>query len=109
MGSAKGFCELLLGLKHLWCLFIYHRVIECGMVCNTRVSCSIFRMDGQTCIFGQTVWSPEVSTSGLDVYVEQNRKNKLYNKLKFSIRFKLTVQTLHYRLLEVCASVASQK
>ena len=50
----------------------------CGIMCNTRVDCNIFRMEDQTCIFGQTSWSPEVSSSGLDVYIERNRKSKLY-------------------------------
>ena len=58
--------------------FFEPRVIECGMVCNTREGCNIFKMEGQTCTFGQTFWSPQVVTSGLEVYVEHNRKNKTY-------------------------------
>ena len=48
------------------------------MVCNTREDRNIFKKEGQTCTFGQTFWSPQVVTSGLEVYVEHNRKNKTY-------------------------------
>ena len=51
--------------------------MNCGIGCNMREDCNIFRMVGGSCIFGTTFWSVEGSDSGLEAYVEQsNRKNR---------------------------------
>ena len=50
--------------------------MQCGFACNIRENCNIFRLEGGSCIFGEAFWSFEDSDSGLEAYVEKNRKNK---------------------------------
>ena len=56
--------------------------MNCGIGCNMREDCNIFRMVGGSCIFGTTFWSVEDSESGLEAYVEEsNRKINQQDKV----------------------------
>ena len=50
--------------------------MNCAFACNIRKDCNVFRMEGESCIFGETFWSFVDSDSGLEAFVEHNRKKK---------------------------------